>query len=123
EFFLKSHRLPPPGMYAAEARALALLRAPGVIRVPAPVAHGDDFLVLEALRLGPAGPRWQERMGRQLARLHQATRHERFGFDTDNYLGSTPQPNGWMDDWAAFWRERRLGWQLSLFAPKADADD
>lgn len=123
EFFLKSQRAPPAGMFAAEARALVLLRAPAIIRVPEPVVHGEDFLVLEALRLGPAGPHWQAHMGQRLALLHQATKHERYGFECDNYLGSTPQPNGWMDDWAAFWRERRLGWQLSLFARRADADD
>ena len=34
------------------------------------------------------------------------------GFDFDNTIGATPQPNGWMDDWVEFYRERRMGMLL-----------
>ena len=34
----------------------------------------------------------------------------------DNYIGSTPQVNGWLDDWLAFFRERRLRPQMELAA-------
>jgi fructosamine-3-kinase len=27
----------------------------------------------------------------------------------NNTIGDTPQPNGWMDDWVEFFRERRIG--------------
>ena len=37
-----------------------------------------------------------------------------FGFPVDNTIGGTPQPNGWMDDWVQFYRERRLQHQLKL---------
>ena len=37
-----------------------------------------------------------------------------FGFHVDNTIGGNPQPNGWMDNWVDFFRERRLGYQLSL---------
>jgi fructosamine-3-kinase len=36
----------------------------------------------------------------------------RFGWPRDNYIGATPQANAWCDDWAEFWRERRLRPQL-----------
>ena len=39
-------------------------------------------------------------------------RRGRFGFAVDNTIGGTPQPNGWMDDWVAFFGERRLRHQL-----------
>ncbi|MEO8331851.1 MAG: fructosamine kinase family protein, partial [Gallionella sp.] len=39
-----------------------------------------------------------------------------FGFAQDNFIGTTPQPNTWTDDWVTFWRERRLGFQLRLAA-------
>lgn len=123
EFFLKTHYDPPADLFASEALALERLAAPGVIEVPRPIAHDKDFLVLEWIPMGVAGRDWQEQMGRRLALLHQATRHERFGFETDNYLGTTPQPNGWRDAWAGFWRDRRLGWQLTLFAEKTGKDD
>jgi len=32
----------------------------------------------------------------------------------DNTIGATPQPNGWMNDWVEFYRERRLRHQLKL---------
>ena len=38
----------------------------------------------------------------------------RYGFTHDNFIGTTPQPNGWKDSWMDFWRERRLGFQLQL---------
>ena len=39
-----------------------------------------------------------------------------FGFAHDNFIGTTPQPNGWKDNWLDFWREHRLGFQLRLAA-------
>lgn len=41
-------------------------------------------------------------------------RQGKFGFAVDNTIGGTPQPNGWMDSWVDFFRERRLRHQLSL---------
>lgn len=38
----------------------------------------------------------------------------KFGFAVDNTIGGTPQPNGWMDNWVDFFRERRLLHQLRL---------
>jgi Fructosamine kinase len=32
----------------------------------------------------------------------------------DNTIGGSPQPNGWMENWVDFYRERRLGHQLQL---------
>ena len=37
-----------------------------------------------------------------------------FGFPIDNTIGGTSQPNGWMDNWIDFYRERRLQHQLKL---------
>lgn len=38
----------------------------------------------------------------------------KFGFAVDNTIGATPQPNGWMDNWVDFYRERRIRHQLQL---------
>ncbi len=125
EFFVKS--LPDgskyPGMFAVESRCLTLLASTETIRVPRPVAYDADFIVLERLHETDRSHDWHEKTGRQLARLHQATRSERFGFERDNYIGLTPQPNDWNDDWVAFWRDQRISWQLELFAQKTDPDD
>lgn len=117
-FFVKQGASLPPSMFAAEARgleALASERGPRVPRVEAYWA-GDDggYIVLEWIEQGGRGPGFAEAFGRALAALHGERRVERFGFDGDNYIGSTPQPNGWMESWHDFFRERRIGFQTRL---------
>lgn len=103
--------------FIAEAAGLEAIAATNAIRVPRPIAHGSagrhSYLVLEHLDLNGRGNARQ--LGEQLAALHRCTSN-RFGFAQDNFLGTTPQPNGWKDDWITFWRERRLGYQLRLAA-------
>lgn len=113
-YFVKTHRH-GRAMFEAETAGLEALAATGAIRVPTPVAVGDAqglaFLVLEYLPLqGCSDP---VRLGRALAELHRASAAQ-FGCPRDNFIGSTPQPNGWNGDWVEFWRERRLGYQLDL---------
>src|SRR4051812_46420149 len=106
-------------MLDAEADGLAALRSAGAMRVPDVVARGDDgddaWLVLEWLDLAPLGERGAARLGEALARQHRLPQ-ARFGWARDNFIGSTPQSNGWSDDWLAFWREKRLHAQLRLAA-------
>lgn len=125
QWFVKCHADSEhyPGLFETEYRALQLLDEPGVIRVPRPLAAGPEFLVMEVFTRGSPAADWQEQMGRRLARLHQATRRDGYGFDNDNYLGTTPQPNDPSADWVAFWREQRLGWQLTLYGRQAGVDD
>lgn len=124
-YFVKMH--PPaarcPGMFAAEALALERLRAAQAIRVPAPVAVSDDFLVLEPFTSRTPDARWQARIGRELAALHRLTAGQAPGFESDNYLGTTPQANTTAPDWVAFWRDRRLLCQLERFAAAGNAGD
>lgn len=97
----------PAGMYAAEAAGLRALSGDGCPTVPGALLVGEGFLLIEDLRPAPRGPRYWERLGEALARLHART-SPRFGFDGDNWLGASPQPNGWMADGHAFHAERRL---------------
>ncbi len=125
-FFVKSNPAPLPGMFEREAEGLAALAAAGAIRVPRPLEAGGGeggvapFLVLEAIDAGRRRDDFSETFGRRFARLHRAECRApeaaagRFGFDHDNYLGSTPQPNPWTGGWCAFWRRHRLGHQLAL---------
>ena len=122
--FVKTHSAQTiPGMYAAEAKALNQLAEPGAINVPRCLYASDDYLVLEAFTEGRPAPDWQVQMGRGLALLHQATQSARFGFDCDNYLGTTPQDNTWRDHWITFWREQRLAPQFTLYAQQAGHED
>jgi fructosamine-3-kinase len=124
--FVKASRQAPEGVFAAEAEGLAALARPGVLRVPAVLAVGEGagwrFLALELVRAGAAEAGFSARFGRQLAAHHRATVQERCGFAHDNWLGASPQPNGWAEDWCDFWRRRRLGHQLDLVRRAGRAD-
>jgi fructosamine-3-kinase len=114
-YFVKTNRAEGLEMFEAEAAGLAEMDAAGGVRVPRPVcsgsAAGHAFLVLEYLPLGGRGD--PAELGRGLAAMHRRTAPEP-GWWRDNTIGSTPQPNESAGDWAAFWRERRLGFQLDL---------
>jgi protein-ribulosamine 3-kinase len=101
---------------AVGLQALADARAVGVPRMRARGRAGTAaFLALEWIESRPAGAAAERRLGERLAAQHQVTAAE-FGFGCDNFIGRTPQPNGWLGDWAEFFRERRLRPQLLLAA-------
>jgi protein-ribulosamine 3-kinase len=112
--FVKLNAAAYAGAFAAEADGLTHLQAAGW-RTPTPLGHGvaagQAYLVLEHLDL--QGPRDFPALGRMLAAAHRQ-HGTRFGWGQDNYIGATPQHNGWSADWARFWRERRLAPQLAL---------
>jgi protein-ribulosamine 3-kinase len=112
--FLKVNAARFADALAAEADGLRALRGAGCT-APEPIAHGaagaSAFLVLEYLELRAAGDFAQ--LGRMLATVHRRA-GERHGWAHDNYIGSTPQQNGWREQWAQFWREQRLQPQLAL---------
>lgn len=113
-YFVKTATLQRAPMLYAEADGLRAL-AP-VITVPGVRAlgeHGDTaFLVLDWLDFGdaPLGAA----LGTALASLHRSPAGTRYGWASDNFIGGTPQVNGWHDDWATFFCERRLRPQLLL---------
>ena len=53
-------------------------------------------------------------MGHQLAALHREGTNENFGWSQNNTIGSTPQINTWMSNWADFFAQQRIGYQLKL---------
>ena len=103
-------------MLEGEAASLRALRTTKTIPVAEPLGLATDgeATVLLLASLGPVratDEAWAE-FGRRLAHLHAADAGKRYGFDTDNYLGATPQPNCWMDDWVEFNAVQRLGFQV-----------
>src|SRR3990172_5795907 len=120
--FLKVNRSTPPDMFEREAEGLNALAAPKAIRVPAALCFGPDFILQEFIEPGPregdregdrkGRPYW-ETLGLQLAAMHNTT-SPRFGFDHNNYIGSTPQINTWEDDGYKFFGEHRLLYQGEL---------
>ena len=117
DYFIKANHVSKARMFESEAEGLKEMAASNTIRVPEPVCygtHGDQcYIVMEYLDLG--GRADMVELGHQFAAMHGVTA-EHYGWRIDNTIGSTPQPNAWMDDWIAFWREQRLGHQLELAA-------
>jgi fructosamine-3-kinase len=120
-YFVKLNRAEGLPMFEAEAAGLAKLAESRTLRVPRPlctgVAAGHAYLAMEYIALGSPPPKstgggWAQ-AGRLLATLHRSTWGQ-FGWVRDNTIGATPQPNGPGPDWARFWAERRLGFQLGL---------
>ena len=119
-YLLKLNRASLVEMFVAEATGLSEIAATATIRVPTPICWGTidehSYLVMEYLDLAPSADArsWRE-MGRNLARLHQyrSDRHQ-FGWHSDNTIGSTPQVNTWDSDWATFFVNHRIGYQLQL---------
>ena len=108
-------------MFEAEAEGLAELALPGVIRVPRVYDVGENdtgaYLLMEWLDLGSATPAVSTDLGNKLAVLHRVT-GDRHGWSRDNAIGLTPQHNRPSDNWAEFFGENRLAYQLELAASK-----
>jgi len=115
--FVKCHEATHLPMFEAEAAGLAALQQAGCVRVPEVYALGydDDYawLVMEWLPAAGATQDSAVRLGDQLAALHRV-KHARFGWQQDNTIGLTPQPNPWCDDWPEFWAGQRIAHQLRL---------
>ncbi len=116
-FFVKTNQARYLAMFEAEAEGLEAIRATGTLRVPRPICSGagadEAWLVLEYLEMGGRGSAAE--LGRRLAALHRHS-WDRYGWYRDNTIGSTPQVNTPSDDWIAFYRDRRLGYQYTLAA-------
>jgi protein-ribulosamine 3-kinase len=112
-FFLKVNAHAPEDMFEREAEGLEALNVKNGPRVPRPYVFGDGYILMEDLAPGRKTTNYWSDFGRQLAALHMHT-HDRFGFQHDNYIGSTPQPNPYIFDGYEFFAEQRLIYQAKL---------
>jgi fructosamine-3-kinase len=106
-FFLKVNTATPANMFPCEAEGLQALRVTGGPTVPEPYLYGSDFLLMEDLAPTQKQGNYWQAFGKALATLHNHTGRD-FGFPTDNYIGSTPQPNPWTRDGFDFFAQERL---------------
>lgn len=120
--FVKVNEKAYRSMFRAEADQLSLLAKTNSIRVPQVYGVGcsqnHSFLLLEALPFQPPSEQSMAEFGTQLAQLHQWREVEHYGLDFDTWLGSIYQPNAWSENWAKFFSEQRIGWQLQLCKEK-----
>lgn len=115
-FFVKFNTPDQAPIFAAEARGLQALQQASGLRVPEVIAQGSDAeqacLLLEFIDFQPLGAS-AGRFGELLAEQHACIADD-FGWDADNWIGETPQPNTRRATWVDFWRDQRLGHQLQL---------
>lgn len=109
--------------FEVEAENIRILRESNTVSVPEFIFTGqsknNSFIVLNYLPTKPLEDDSNSYLfGQQLARLHQWGEQKEFGFDQDNYIGETLQPNKWERKWARFFSEQRIGWQLQLVKEK-----
>jgi fructosamine-3-kinase len=133
--FAKTNRAGEWPLLEAEAEGLLALAqvAPHGLRIPTPLAQGlvGELAVLvlpwlELARASPSPGAWAT-FGANLARLHRRSLRaapgaseviHRFGWERDNFIGSSPQTNGWNRSWGLFFKECRLGPQFRWLAAK-----
>ena len=113
-------------MFQEEADGLRALAQTNTLLVPRPLAviesAGVAVLLMTVIKHAAVSPLAWTRFGEELARLHRTEVGDRYGFQTDNHLGVTPQPNEWCDDWVRFNARHRLGHQLDLAAKRGRLD-
>jgi fructosamine-3-kinase len=118
-YFAKLNDAGRKKLFDAEKDGLEAIRKAGMVKVPRVVTVGSDddeaWLVLEWLDLVPLDGPGGAKLGAALAAQHRLPQ-EKFGWARDNFIGASPQVNGWSDDWLDFWRAKRLHAQLRLAA-------
>ena len=84
---------PPPHFFQREAEGLkALSGVQAGPQTPKALAWNSHVLLMSHIDAGPKTNRSAAQLGRALARMHQM-RQTHHGFEQDNYLGESPQPN------------------------------
>ncbi len=110
--------------FAAEAAGLNLIAStikssasPDRLRVPRVYHISRDWLVLQWLPPDPGGHRDWLALARGLGALHHSDQHAgqafRYGLDTDNFIGASPQLNRGSDHWPTFFANARLRPQVA----------
>ena len=112
DYFLKHMGGPKTQAFVREAQGLEEIRRTGAIPVPRVLKATSHFLLLEFI---PTADPTEEDYGdfaRSLASMHTHTRPH-CGLGEDNFLGTSPQPNGdgRESSWAAFFWRYRLWFQ------------
>ena len=119
QWFLKYNETAPAGFFAAEAAGLSAMAETQTVRVPKVVCFRERdeaapaFLVLDYLAPGKKTAAAEAAAGCALAKMHRAS-SELFGWPQDNFIGLTPQRNGWQQSWSTFFLRNRLMMQAEF---------
>ncbi len=112
--FIKTNAPSLINSFRAEAAGLAEIAKTHTVRTPEVLGIGSDsdnsFLLLEYISAKPPISRYWDTLGEELAALHRADLSPGivFGYESDNYIGTSPQINTPNKSWILFFRDCRL---------------
>ena len=117
DYFLKLNHISELPLFEAEADSLKAIGKSHTIDCPQPIKIGTTanhaYLLMDFLPLTAQGDDFQR--GQMVAMMHHNLNPTgQYGWHQDNFIGHTPQPNRWHDDWISFYAEQRLRPQLQL---------
>jgi fructosamine-3-kinase len=108
--------------FEAEAEGLEHLRQSNLFKVPKVICTGvvsnHSFLVLEHVSMTDGDHNDWHKAGQSLAELHKTFSQKMYGWQSDNYIGLSPQSNHWTKKWSHFYAEQRIGFMLQLLYEK-----
>jgi fructosamine-3-kinase len=118
-YFVKLNHIHLEKMFVAEMAGLKEIAQTHTIKVPEALSCGivenQAFLLMHYFETGHAHKNAHYQLGQQLAAMHRVS-NIKYGWKSDNFIGSTPQINSFKNQWIKFWQENRLGFQLQLAA-------
>jgi fructosamine-3-kinase len=122
-YFIKINNKDYLEHFQAQAYSLKQLNTLANIASPTVTSIGTSldksFLVLDYVDFSKAKPMLWHQLGQQLAQMHYETRHGQFGWQHDNFIGDTIQPNHWSSNWTTFFADQRIAWQLQLLSERS----
>ena len=122
-FFVKVNKKQFASNFESEAYSLQHINALTQISCPNVITLGTtmdkSFLVLSHMDFQDSTKACWYKLGNQLATMHMNSGHGQFGWEHENYIGSTIQPNNWTGNWRTFFSEQRIAWQLQLLSEKS----
>lgn len=122
-YFIKLNKKECLTNFQAEAYSLRQIdklthmACPGVTSIGTTLER--SFLVLNYVDFKKSKPVLWYQLGQQLAKMHYETRHNKFGWQQDNFIGDSIQPNQWNNDWNTFFADQRIAWQLQLLSERS----
>ena len=78
------------------------------------------FVVFETFDVeeSPPLPNEWSALGKRFAKMHRDSQQGMYGWEEDTFIYQQIQPNRWQKNWASFFSEQRIGWQLQLHQEK-----
>lgn len=103
----------PQEILEAEALGISEIAKQKVLRTPKILCKDKHFLAFEFIESKAGDHTSFENFALQLAQLHQVSQSQ-FGFESDNFIGRSPQPNTAFDAWHDFYWQNRLLFQIEM---------